>query len=130
MNRAVLAVDLKNDPDAIEAYKAHHRRVWPEVIRSLRTAGIRDMEIYLIGRRLVMIVETDGRDVWRCFAAHRTSHPRVEEWEALMQGMQEVIPGTEPGQWWMPMERVFHLRDQETASDAAKAAAVPKNTKA
>jgi len=129
MNRAVLAVDLKDDPVAIEAYKAHHRRVWPEVIRSLRSAGIRDMEIYLLGRRLVMIVETDGRDVHRCFAAHAASHPRVVEWEALMKGMQEAVPGTDPGDWWTQMERVFHLSDQ-TASDAAPSAAVTKIPKA
>jgi L-rhamnose mutarotase len=80
------------------------------------------MEIYLLGRRLVMIVETDGRDVHRCFAAHAASHPRVVEWEALMKGMQEAVPGTAPGEWWTQMERVFHLSDKETASDAAPSA--------
>ena len=41
----VLTVDLRDDPAAIEAYKAHHRRVWPEVVRSLRRAGIVTAEI-------------------------------------------------------------------------------------
>ena len=58
--RTVLAVDLNGHASAIEAYKAHHQRVWPEVLASLRQAGILQMDIYLLGRRLVMILETDG----------------------------------------------------------------------
>ena len=122
MSRAVLAVDLKDDPATIEAYKEHHRRVWPEVIRSLRAAGIREMEIYLLGRRLVMIVETDGRDVRQCFAAHVTSHPRVVEWEALMKAMQQPVPGTEPGEWWTEMQPVFRLDATDPAADATASA--------
>ena len=33
-------LDLKNDPKTIETYKKYHREVWPEVVRSLKTAGI------------------------------------------------------------------------------------------
>ena len=36
----MLAVDLKDDPKVVEAYVEHHRRVWPEVLRSLQAAGI------------------------------------------------------------------------------------------
>ncbi len=109
MTRHLLMVDLKDDPAVIEAYKAHHRRVWPEVLRSLKRAGIADMEIYLLGRRLVMVVDTNGHDVQRCFATHVASHPRVAEWEALMKSMQEPPPGSEPGEWWAVMQPVFRL---------------------
>jgi L-rhamnose mutarotase len=116
MTRHLLMVDLKDDPDVIEAYTAHHRRVWPEVLRSLRRAGIADMEIYLLGRRLVMVVDVNGRDVQSCFAAHVASHPRVAEWEALMKSMQEPPPGGEPGEWWAMMQPVFHLEASASAS--------------
>jgi L-rhamnose mutarotase len=56
-----------------------------------------------------MIVETDGQDFRRCFAAHRASHPRVVEWETLMRSLQEPPPGAAPGDWWAPMEPVFSL---------------------
>ena len=62
ITRTVLAVDLNGDPAAIQAYRQHHREVWPEVVASLRRSGIRQMDIYLLGRRLVMILETDGQD--------------------------------------------------------------------
>ncbi len=77
ITRTVLAVDLKADPAAIESYRQHHREVWPEVLSSLRRAGIRHMEIYLLGRRLVMIVETDGPDF--VDVSPRTSPP-VPAW--------------------------------------------------
>jgi L-rhamnose mutarotase len=102
-------VDLKDDPDVIATYKAHHRRVWPEVLGSLKGAGIADMEIFILGRRLVMIVDTNGHDVRACFAAHVASNPRIAEWEALMKSMQEPSPGGDPGQWWSVMEPVFRL---------------------
>jgi L-rhamnose mutarotase len=112
MTRHVLAVDLKDDPAVVAAYKEHHRRVWPEVLRSLRRAGIADMQIYLLGRRLVMLVDmSDGLDVRRAFAQHVASDPRVAEWEALMKSMQQPAPDSGAGEWWAVMQPVFDLND-------------------
>src|SRR5262245_32985960 len=115
ITRTVLAVDLGGDPAAIVAYRQHHQDVWPEVLASLRQAGIRHLDIYLLGRRLVMILETDGPDFRRCFAAHVASSPRVAEWEALMRSIQAQAPGAGPGDWWAPMEPVFSLDRAETS---------------
>ena len=109
ITRSVLMVDLRDDPAAIETYKDHHERVWPEVLASLRSAGVRDMTIYLHGRRLVMVVDTEGRDYRQCFAAHAGSHPRVIEWEALMRTLQQPPPETPAGDWWALMQPVFSL---------------------
>jgi L-rhamnose mutarotase len=116
ITRTVLAVDLKGDAAAIETYKEHHRRVWPEVLASLRHAGVREMDIYLLGRRLVMIVETVDQDFRRCFAAHRASHPRVAEWEKLMRSLQTPAPDAGSGDWWAPMEPVFSLERAEDST--------------
>jgi L-rhamnose mutarotase len=102
-------VDLKDDPAVIEAYEDHHRRVWPEVLGSLKRVGIADMEIFILGRRLVMVVDTNGNDVHACFAAHVASDPRIAEWEGLMKSMQEPPPGGEPGEWWAMMRPVFRF---------------------
>jgi L-rhamnose mutarotase len=111
MNRLVLTVNLKDDPAAIAAYRAHHQHVWPEVLASLRRAGVARMDIHLLGRRLVMIVElTDGLDFNRVLAAHVASSPRVAEWERLMKSLQEPAAGAAPGDWWAVMEPVFHLK--------------------
>jgi L-rhamnose mutarotase len=114
MTRCVLTVNLKNDPSTIAAYRRHHERVWPEVLQSLREAGVERMDIHLLGRQLVMIVElSDGLDVRRVFASHRASSPRVVEWESLMKSLQEPSSLAPDGEWWTVMEPVFSLEDQE-----------------
>jgi L-rhamnose mutarotase len=111
MTRYVLTLDLKDDPAVIARYKAYHRNAWPEVVKSLKRVGVRAMDIYLLGRRLVMVMETKkGFSSRRDFARHAASHPRVAEWEALMKTFQEPPPGARPGELWTRMERVFHLR--------------------
>jgi L-rhamnose mutarotase len=109
MARSVLTVDLKDDQRTVDAYRRHHQHVWPEVLASLQRAGIRRMDIFLLERRLVMIVETDGRDFADCMRAHVAGDGRVVEWEALMRSMQEPPPGAAPGDWWSVMEPIFTL---------------------
>ena len=109
MTRQVLAIDLKDD-EAVKVYREHHARVWPEVLDSLHDFGVVDMHIYLVGRRLVMIVETQpGRDLRSAFEARVASHPRVAEWEKLMTSLQQRVPGSKDGEWWAAMEPVFEL---------------------
>ena len=112
MSRHVLAIDLKDDPEIIRAYVEHHQAVWPEVLASLRAAGIADMDIHILGRRLVMIVDADT-DLGSAFAAHAASHPRVAKWEALMKAMQEPAPGGGHGEWWTEMRPIFRLNAAE-----------------
>jgi L-rhamnose mutarotase len=110
MNRYVLTLDLRDDPAAIAAYRDHHAHAWPEVVRSLRHAGVRSMDIYLLGRRLVMILELqDGLDLHRVFERHAASGPKVAEWERLMNTLQQPAPGARAGEWWAAMEPIFRL---------------------
>jgi L-rhamnose mutarotase len=120
-NRAVLTIDLKNDPAIIEAYRTHHQHVWPEVVTSLQRAGIRRMDIYILDRRLVMILETDGRDFQQCMALHVASDPRVAEWETLMHSMQEPPPGGRHENWWAVMDPLFQLDGAQEAAPRHKA---------
>jgi L-rhamnose mutarotase len=110
MKRFVLTLDLRDDPRAVAEYEAHHRAVWPEVLASLRRIGIRAMDIYRLGRRLVMVMDTrDDFDRRKSFAAHVASDPRCAEWEALMKTYQQPPPGAQPGEVWALMQPVFHL---------------------
>jgi L-rhamnose mutarotase len=110
MNRHVMTVDLKDDPRGIAAYRRHHRSIWPEVRDSLRRVGVLRMDIYQLGRRLVMVMDTkEGLDLKRSFAAHAASHPRCAEWEELMKTFQQAPPGAPRGRLWTPMRSIFHL---------------------
>ena len=116
MTRYVLTLNLKDDPSVVDAYRRHHARVWPEVLQSLRDAGVEKMDIHLLGRQLVMCLElSDGLDFRRVFSEHMASSPRVAEWERLMKSLQEPSPDAPAGEWWTVMEPVFRLEDQESA---------------
>ncbi|MHC5114244.1 MAG: L-rhamnose mutarotase [Planctomycetota bacterium] len=103
------ALDLKDDPELIEAYRQHHRHVWPEVIEALKTIGIVRMRIFLLGTRLFMYFEApDDFDPARDFQNY-TATNRAREWDDLMRTFQRKLPEAAPGDWWAPMEPVFDL---------------------
>ncbi|MBM3436353.1 MAG: L-rhamnose mutarotase, partial [Bacteroidetes bacterium] len=77
--RFCLALDLKDDPVLIEEYKNHHRHIWPEVYRSIKNAGIVEMEIYLFGNRLFMIMETVPEFTFEVKALADAANPKVRE---------------------------------------------------
>ena len=117
MSRYVFTVNLRNEPHVVDAYLRHHREVWPEVQASLRAAGVEHMDIYLLGRRLVMIVELrQGLDYRTAFLRHASSSPRVAEWERLMKSLQEPAAEARADEWWAAMEPVFHLNEDLAAS--------------
>jgi len=107
--RYCLALDLKNDPVLMEAYKAHHLNVWPEIIKSIRDSGIVGMQIYSCENRLFMIMETEPGFSFDRKASEDLRNPKVQEWERLMNTYQQVLPGTAGGEKWRLMERIFFL---------------------
>ena len=113
MNRRwCLALDLKNDPALIAEYSRLHETIWPEIAASIRDAGIAGMEIWRTGNRLFMVMETNAAFDGAAKAAADAANPKVQEWEQLMWRFQAPLPWADPGQKWVPMERIFALADQ------------------
>lgn len=109
--RFCYACDLVGNPQLIEEYRQYHSegRVWPEVLESIKEAGILDMEIYLVENRLFMIMEVD-----ETFSIERKKkldeeNPKVQEWEKLMWKFQQALPSSAKDEKWVPMERIFRL---------------------
>jgi L-rhamnose mutarotase len=111
MKRFCLALDLNDDPALIEEYKQHHRAVWPEINQSNLSAGIQQMEIYLLGNRLFMIMETDDNFSFEAKGAADAANPVVQRWEELMWKFQKPLPLARPGEKWMLMDKIFSLVD-------------------
>jgi L-rhamnose mutarotase len=110
MNRRFcLTLDLKDDPTLIADYKRHHEKIWPEITESIRGAGIVDLEIYLLGTRMFMIMEVNENFSFEAKAAADRLNPEVQEWEDLMWRFQMPLPQAAPGEKWMLMERIFKL---------------------
>jgi L-rhamnose mutarotase len=109
--RFCLTLDLKNDPKLIAEYKRYHEKIWPEITRSIKDAGIEDMEIYLLGTRMFMIMEVNESFSFEAKTKADQLNPKVHEWESLMGTFQKPLPQAKPGEKWLLMERVFKLED-------------------
>lgn len=113
MKELAMTLDLRNDPTAIATYRKHHQQVWPEVLAALREVGVMDMRIWLRGNRMFMLMEVkDDFNPDFDFPRYLTLHPRCQEWEDLMGTFQQPLPDSEPGEKWVEMEKVFHMREQ------------------
>jgi L-rhamnose mutarotase len=104
-------LQLENDSELIEAYKKVHApgAVWPEIIQGMREVGIMDMEIYLLGTRLFMIMDTvaefDHDEAMKMLA----SKPRQSEWEAYVSQFQQTSAEATADEKWQLMERIFKM---------------------
>ena len=107
--RHCLTLDLKDDPALIAEYQRYHQNVWPEIKESIRAGGILDMEIYLLGTRMFMIIEADDSFSFAEKAELDRGNPKVQEWETLMWKFQQPLKEARPGEKWLPMQRVFKL---------------------
>jgi len=108
--RHCLALDLKDDPALIAEYEAYHRSIWSEVRAHLHAHGVTGMEIYRLGTRMVMLMETDdARYDAEAMAAASRDDPKIREWEALMWKFQAPTPWTPEGEKWVAMDRIFEL---------------------
>jgi L-rhamnose mutarotase len=107
--RYCLTLDLKDDPELIAEYKRHHQKIWPEVTKSIKDAGVQDMEIYLLGTRMFMIMEVREDFSFASKARADRANPKVREWEELMWKFQQSLPNAKSGDKWLLMERVFKL---------------------
>jgi len=104
-----LTLDLKNDPKLIAEYKRHHEKIWPEITKSIKDSGIVDLEIYLLGARMFMVMEVNEQFSFEAKGKADRENPKVREWEELMWKYQQALPNAKPGEKWMLMERIFKL---------------------
>ncbi|CAH0252864.1 L-fucose mutarotase [Pedobacter sp. Bi27] len=109
MKRYCLTLDLVNDEKLIEEYKQYHQSVWPEIKESITSSGIDDLEIYLLGNRLFMIMEVNESFSFEEKGKADLANPKVQEWENLMWKFQQSLPGSKPGEKWILMDQIFKL---------------------
>lgn len=111
MKRYSLTLDLKNDPELIRQYEELHKGVWPEIITSIKDAGIENMQIYLYGTRLFMIMEVNDVFSFEKKQQADTNNSKVQEWEELMWKYQQPLEGSAKGEKWKLMDKIFELKE-------------------
>jgi L-rhamnose mutarotase len=111
MSWQCLALDLRDDPALIAEYERWHRSefIWPDIVRSIRDAGILDMQIFRTGNRLTMLMHVSSEFDAGAKAAADAASERVQAWEALMSTFQQPLPWAGAGQKWVPMRQIFDL---------------------
>ena len=97
-------------PEAIAEYKRVHADVWPEVLARLAKSNITNYSIFLREPENLMFSywEYTGTD----FAADDAAiaaDPVTGKWWELCGPMQVPLESRAEGEWWAPMEEVFHL---------------------
>lgn len=104
-------LDLRDNPELIAEYRRRHSKenVWAEILEGIRSVGILEMEIYILGTRLFMIVETPEDFNWDEAMTRLATLPRQEEWENYMAEFQQAEKGASSDEKWQMMERMFHL---------------------
>jgi len=102
---------LENDPTLIEAYKKVHApgAVWPEITQGMREVGILEMEIYIFGNRLFMIMDTVPDFDHDKAMAELAKKPRQAEWEAYVSRFQNTSADASADEKWQLMERIFRM---------------------
>lgn len=113
VRRFCQTLDLKDDPALIERYKRAHSKqeAWPEILAGIRQVGILEMEIYILGNRLFMIVEAPLDFDWDKAMSELSQLPRQQEWEDYVSLFQASKPGASSAEKWQMMERMFYLYD-------------------
>ena len=105
-----LALDLKDDPILIAAYKSQHEKVWPDIIKSIKDSGIEVLDIYCTGNRLFMIIEAAADFSFEKKSAADSHNTKVQEWETLMWKFQQALPWAAPNEKWIVMDKIFELK--------------------
>ena len=95
VKRYCQTLELRDNPELIKEYRRRHSRehAWREILDGIRQVGILEMELYILGTRLFMIVETPLDFDWDTAMARLATLPRQAEWEDYMAEFQLVKQG-------------------------------------
>lgn len=109
--RYVQFLEIRNDPELIAQYRKWHSEEysWKEIRDGIREVGILEMELYIIGNRLAMIVDTPADFNWQEAMSRLATLPRQAEWEAFVSKFQGCAADARSDEKWQPMERIFYL---------------------
>jgi L-rhamnose mutarotase len=104
-------LSLKDDAQLIEDYKKVHAPgcAWPEITQGMREVGIIDMEIYILGTRLFMIMDTVADFDHEKAMTELATKPRQSEWEAYVSRFQNTSSEATADEKWQLMARIYKL---------------------
>ena len=112
MKRFGMMIGLR--PERYEEYKQYHAAVWPEVLATIVSCNIRNFTIYHRSGMLFGCYEYHGTD-HAADMAKMAADPATQRWWEILIPMQRQVEGTPEGEWWAPLEEIFHLDGQNSS---------------
>ncbi len=109
MKRYCQTLQLRDDAELIRQYVDAHQHVWDEIKAGICQVGILDMQIYIHGCTLFMIVDTVDDFDWEADNARLATLPRQAEWEAYVSRFQQASATATSAEKWQLMTRIFKL---------------------
>ncbi|MBE6330838.1 MAG: L-rhamnose mutarotase [Bacteroidales bacterium] len=109
--RYVQYLEISDNPALLAEYRKWHSEAyhWKEIRDGIRAVGILEMEIYLTGNHLTMIVDVPADFDWQKAMNQLADQPRQAEWEAFVAKFQNCVADARSDEKWTPMERIFRL---------------------
>lgn len=107
--RYVQVMNLKDDHELIRRYREAHdpEHFWREIGEGIRQVGILEMEVYISGNHLVMIVDAPLDFNWDEAMARLATLPRQAEWEQHVAQFQDCSAEATSDEKWQMAERIF-----------------------
>lgn len=105
MKRYGMVIRLR--PEHEDAYRLAHSAVPSDVLQTIRECNIENYSIFLHHSVLFGYFEYVGSD-FSADMARMAADPATQRWWEVMEPMQEPFPDRAPGEWWSPMDEVFH----------------------
>lgn len=104
-----MAFMIRLNPEKMAEYKDLHANAWPGILKQISASHIRNYSIFLREPEnlLVGIYEYHGDD-YEADMARMGEDPETQKWWALTDPCQTPLDSARPGEWWAPMEEVFH----------------------
>jgi len=108
MKRMGMVIGLRASD--IPEYKRLHANVWPEILERLAKSNITNYSIFLREPENLLFAywEYLGTD-FEADSLAIAEDAKTKEWWKICGPMQVPLETRAEGEWWAPMEEVFHL---------------------
>jgi L-rhamnose mutarotase len=101
------AMVIRVRPEKLEEYRELHAAVWPKVLKKIQECHIQNYSIFLRDGYLFGYMEYTGSD-FKADMEKMAADPKTQEWWKRTDPCQQPLESVAEGEWWAPMEEVFH----------------------
>lgn len=99
---------IRLKPEKEEEYREMHANAWPDVLATLKRAGVFNYSIFHRDGMLFSYLEFSGED-FEYATELMASDEATRKWWSLTTACQEPVETAATDEWWAPAEEVFHL---------------------